>query len=515
MATCVKCKKEIDSTLAYCPYCGSKQNMHIDINQVVSKDLIGKEKFDKEKDITKTPRVEIIIDASDAATPMFPKDEKGNAITRLEELPNPKIKEADISDYKNDIEVALFNDVSERMINASKEKDVLEEEIKKADRIAETSNEVAKSKKINIANAIINLLIGGAIIFFVGFVYFYQGKNMLFISTLRFVKNNLETFTKWKEYNYACIFGIFCLIVSAMYYLAYLVMVIVRNKNLYVNKKHNFFFGLSLAFALLTLYFNAIAGYFKFDLNYLFHFHSYLIIALAIICLFINMILRLIDPLNLSFKWGHIRYDLENPDCLPKLYKMNRYLSARKILYIFICILLLLNIYLIHLINVVKLPISNYSSSYAYIIWRYAIYKSRFAGSFNIFQKMRNVIDSFYVNGYSFYIVILSICLVLAVISIVANEFISHKKNDVVKTFSSTTYIISYIFFLTIIFKNTMSLISLTDGNGVNNRIDPLLYGVFIARIVSNGLMFLIMLIERCVNRNIKRQEPSIYKERE
>ena len=60
MATCVKCKKEIDSTLKYCPHCGAKQNMYIDVNQVVTKNLIDEDKFDANKDVLKTPKVQII-----------------------------------------------------------------------------------------------------------------------------------------------------------------------------------------------------------------------------------------------------------------------------------------------------------------------------------------------------------------------------------------------------------------------------------------------------------------------
>ena len=60
MATCVRCKREIDENLQVCPHCGAKQNMYIDANKVVSHNLISDKEFDPKRDVLKTPKVEFV-----------------------------------------------------------------------------------------------------------------------------------------------------------------------------------------------------------------------------------------------------------------------------------------------------------------------------------------------------------------------------------------------------------------------------------------------------------------------
>ena len=147
MATCVRCKKEIEESLQVCPHCGAKQNMFIDANKVVSKNLIDSKGFDPKKDVLKTPKVEIIIDDSEAATPVFFEKENKD-ISPIEELPNPDVKAADISDYNDNIDMSIFEEEKE---------EVIEEEIKEVEPIFiddEEPFEVIKSRRINIFNTL-------------------------------------------------------------------------------------------------------------------------------------------------------------------------------------------------------------------------------------------------------------------------------------------------------------------------------------------------------------------------
>ena len=63
MATCVRCKKEIDENLQVCPHCGAKQNMYIDANKVVSHNLISDKEFDPKRDTRDYPVERMMRDA--------------------------------------------------------------------------------------------------------------------------------------------------------------------------------------------------------------------------------------------------------------------------------------------------------------------------------------------------------------------------------------------------------------------------------------------------------------------
>ena len=507
MATCVRCKKEIDDNLQVCPHCGAKQNMFIDANKVVSRNLISDNEFDPKKDISKTPKVEIIIDDSEAAKPVF-FDSVDKDISIIEELPNPPVKDADLSDYKNDIDMSIFEENTEVIKQIEEENEVIEE----APTIEEViPHDAIKSKRINIFNIIFNIIFNLGCLFLVGFGYFYETSNMLCIEIARTIKHNLENIVHLPYNIYASVFGLFSLFMALVFFIIYIIKVLINKNKEQTASRSNYFFGLSMAFIVSTLYFNTEIGIFKLNLNYFFRIYSYLIMALIIICLFVNMICRIVDPFNLSFRWGFIRYNLENKEGLPKLAGMNKSLVRRKIAYLLILVILMFNIYLGYLLSI---TISNEgaTSIYGYYVSRYIDYKGSFEGGFNIFRMIKPMMELFFINGYGPYTFILFAFIILSCICIIAKEFVFKKKESVVKRISSFIYIISLISFFVLGFRSLLTLISILDGAGVNENVPLMIRDCMVAQSFSYLTCIILMILDRSLNRNIIRKELSIYR---
>ena len=508
MATCVRCKKEIDENLQVCPHCGAKQNMYIDANKVVSHNLISDKEFDPKRDVLKAPKVEIIIDDSDAATPVF-FENKNEDISIIEELPNPPIKDADLSDYKNDIDMSMFEEEKkEDNTEPETESEVKEEPIIEAI----VPVEVIKSKKVNIFNIIFNLIINAICLFLVGFGYFYETSNMLCIQIARTIKHNLENIVHLPYNVYSGAFGLFSLFMGLVFFILYVMKILINKKKEQVALRSNYFVGLSMAFIVSTIYFNMEIGIFKFDLNYFFRIYSYLIMGLVVICLFVNMICRCVDPLNLSFRWGFIRYNLENKENLPKLAGMNSSLSRRKIAYLLIVAIVMFNIYLGYLISINRNILENSLSIYGYYVSRYIDYKGLFEGRFNIFRMIKPMMELFFINGYGTYTIILFTFVILVCICLIAKEFVFKKKENVVKKTSSIIYIITLITFFTLGFRSLMTLISILDGAGVNENVPLMIRDCMVAQSCSYLTCIVLMILDRCLNKNIIRKEISIYR---
>ena len=507
MATCVRCKKEIDQETKICPFCGAKQNMFIDANKVVSRNLIDGNHFDPKKDVLKTPKVEIIIDDSNAAKPVF-FENTNEDIAVVEELPNPDVKEADLSDYKNDIDMTILEDNVEVSTDQEeksevKEKPIIEEVI---------PVEAIKSKKVNIFNIVFNLIINAGCLFLVGFGYFYETSNMMVIQVVRDIKHNLENIAHLPYSLYARGFGEFSLFMALVFFIIYIIKILINRNKDQIAIRSNYFYGLSTAFILSTMYFNAEIGLFKFDLNYFFRIYSYLIMALIIISLFVNMICRCIDPLNLSFRWGFMRYNLENKEKLPKLTGMNSSLSRRKIAYVLIVAIVMFNIYLRYLILISKNTIETSLSIYGDYVSKYIDYKGSFEGSFNIFRIIKPTMELFFINGYGTYTIILFIFVILMCICLIAKEFVFKKKENVVKKLSSIIYIITLITFFTLGFRSLITLISILDGAGVNENVPLMIRDCMVAQSCSYLVCIVLMILDRCLNKNIIRKELSIYR---
>ena len=509
MATCVRCKKEIDENLQVCPHCGAKQNMYIDANKVVSHNLISDKEFDPKHDVLKTPKVEIIIDDSEAATPVF-FENTNEDISIIEELPNPPVKDADFSDYKNDIDMSIFEEKKDDSAKEEVEPEVLEEETPIIEEVIPV--EVIKSKKVNIFNIIFNLLMNVGCLFLVGFGYFYETNNMLCIQIARTIKHNLENIVHLPYNIYASAFGLFSLFMALVFFILYVIKILINKKKEQIALRSNYFFGLSMAFIVSTLYFNMEIGIFKFNLNYFFRIYSYLIMALVIICLFVNMICRCVDPLNLSFRWGFMRYNLENKDNLPKLAGMNSSLVRRKLVYILILAIVMFNIYLGYLLSI---TVSNYDgniSLYGYYVSRYINYKGTFEGRFNIFKMIKPMMELFFINGYGTYTMILFAFIVFTCICLIAKEFVFKKKENVVKKISSIIYIITLITFFILGFRSLITLISILDGAGVNENVPLMIRDSMVAQSCSYLVCIVLMILDRCLNKNIIRKELSIYR---
>lgn len=519
MATCVRCKKEIDSSLKYCPHCGAKQNIYIDINQVVTKSLIDG-KFDAKRDIQKAPRVEIIIDDSNAATPVFVKEEK-KEINRIEDLPKPNVKEADISEYQDDIDIVLPEDISERMNNVTiKEINTIEED--KYPNYINESRDVIKSKKINIFNLIYNLITNIGCLFLVGFVYFYQTNNMLIINIIKMVKNKMENIVHLSYEEYASIFGVLSLLISLIFLIVYIIKIFINIKKRYKYISNNYYYGLSMAFVLSTLYFNSLMGNFKiYQFNYFFRIHSYLIIAIIVISFIVNWICRCADPFTLAFRWGFNRYYLENKEDLPKLKGMNKSISRRKVAYLLIISIFLFSIYLEYLLSLYVLEAKasstiNYDinlSVYSNYLSRYVAYKARFDGTFNIFKYIAPVAELFYINGYGTYNIMLFTFVSVLILCIFAQEFVSKKKEKIISKFSSFIYILSLITFMILMLRSSFVLLSILDGAGVNEGVWDIVKKSIIAQIVAYIICFVVMILDRSLNKNIIRKQMTIYKE--
>ena len=507
MATCVRCKKEIDQETKICPFCGAKQNMFIDANKVVSRNLIDGNHFDPKKDVLKTPKVEIIIDDSNAAKPVF-FENTNEDIAVVEELPNPDVKEADLSDYKNDIDMTILEDNVEVSTDQEEESEVKEKPI-----IEEVIPiEEIKSKRVNIFNIIFNLIINSGCLFLVGFGYFYETSNMLCIQIARTIKHNLENVVHLPYNMYASAFGLFSLFMGLVFFILYVIKTLINKKKEQVALRSNYSFGVSMAFIVSTLYFNMEIGIFKFNLNYFFRIYSYLIIALIIISLFVNMICRCVDPLNLSFRWGFMRYNLENKESLPKLAGMNKSLVGRKITYLFILAIFVFNIYLGYLLSISSNINEGPTSIYGYYVSRYIDYKGSFEGGFNIFRIIKPVMELFFINGYGTYTIILFTFVILMCICLIAKEFVFKKKENVVKKLSSIIYIITLITFFTLGFRSLITLISILDGAGVNENVPLMIRDCMVAQSCSYLVCIVLMILDRCLNKNIIRKELSIYR---
>ena len=523
MATCVRCKREIDATLKYCPYCGAKQNMFIDINQVVTKSLIDG-KFDASKDIKKAPRVEIIIDDSEAATPVFPQTKDGKEVGRIEELPTPDIKEADISEYNDNIEIVMPKDVTERLNKVTSEEAVEAEEEKKDifEKISESADE-AYSRKLNIFNTIFNLITNIICLFLVGFVYFYQTSNMLIIDILKDIKHNMIDIAHLGYEEYASILGVVSLVIALVFLIVYIIRIIITAKKPCKHVGNHYYFGISMAFIISTLFFNTAFGKFKIDqFNYFFRIHSYLIMGLMVINFIINWACRCLDPYTLSFRWGFNRYYLENKEKLPKLNGMTSSISRRKIAYLLIIALVLFGIYLDYLLSIFitsykqASAIIDYNfklSMYSNYFSRYVEYKSQFDGLFNIFKIIAPTMELFYINGYGTYTVMLFVMIMLTSICIIAREYMGRRKEKVISKVSSIIYIVSLITFMILMFRSAFTLLSILDGAGVNENVPPLIRNTIIAQIGTYLLCFIIMILDRCLNKNIMRKQMSVYRE--
>ena len=505
MATCVRCKKEIEESLQVCPHCGAKQNMFIDANKVVSKNLIDSNEFDPKKDVLKTPKVEIIIDDSEAATPVFFEKENKD-ISPIEELPNPDVKAADISDYNDNIDMSIFEE---------KKEEVIEEEIKEIEPIFiddEEPFEIIKSRRINIFNTIFNLIFNIGCLFLVGFGYFYETSDMLVIRIIKTIKNNLVDIVHLPYSYYAGAFGVFSLFMALLFLIIYIVKIFINIKKKQSAVRSNYIFGISMAFIVSTLYFNTEIGIFKLNLNYFFRIYSYLIMAFIIISLLVNMICRCADPLNLSFRWGFMRYNLENNECLPKLAKMNSYLVRRKLVYIFIVAIVLFNIYLGYLINLHSIGKNSGLSLYSNLVSNYIAYKGTFDGWFNIFKIIAPTAEIFYINGYGTYTMMLFAFVILVCICLIAKEYVFKKKDAVVSRASSIIYILTLITFVILAFRSGFTLLSILDGAGVNENIPLMVRDCMVAQSCSYLVCFVLVILDRTLNRNIVRKELSIYR---
>ncbi|MBO4623616.1 MAG: hypothetical protein J5691_07055 [Bacilli bacterium] len=508
MATCVRCKKEIDQETIICPYCGAKQNMYIDANKVVSKSLIDGNHFDPKKDVLKTPKVEIIIDDSDAAKPVFFENTQKD-VALVEELPNPDVMPADLSDYKNDIDMTVLDEEDED----SKELEEDQEVSKETPIIEEVIPiEKIRSRKVNILNVIFNLIINAGCLFLVGFGYFYETRNMFCIQVVRDVKRDLENIAHLSYTLYAKSFGLFSLFMALVFLIIYIVKILINRKKDQIALRSNYFHGLSIAFIVSTLFFNVENGLFKFELNYFFRIYSYLIMALIIINLFVNMICRCVDPLNLTFRWGFMRYNLENKESLPKLNGMNSSLIRRKIAYILIVAIVMFNIYLGYLISINRYIIDGSLSIYGEYVSRYIDYKASFDGSFNIFRMIKPMMELFFINGYGTYTMLLFIFVILACICLIAKEFVFKKKECVVKRTSSIIYIITIIAFFVLGFRSLFTLISILDGAGVNENVPLMIRDCMVAQSCSYLVCIVLMILDKCLNKNIIRKELSIYR---
>ena len=508
MATCVRCKKEIDENLQVCPHCGAKQNMYIDANKVVSRNLISDKEFDPKRDVLKTPKVEIIIDDSDAATPVF-FENKNEDIAIIEELPNPAVKDADISDYKNDIDMSILESEEESIVESGKNCEALEE----TPIIEEVVPvEVIKSKRVNIFNVIFNLIINASCLFLVGFGYFCETSNMLCIRIARTLKHNLENIVHLPYNVYASAFGLFSLFMGLVFFITYVVKIIINKNKEQIALRSNYFFGLSMAFVVSTIYFNMEIDIFKFNLNYFFRIYSYVIIGLIIISLIVNMICRRVDPLNLSFRWGFMRYNLENKEKLPKLVGMNKALVERKITYLLIFAIFMFNIYLGYLLSISSSINAGTTSIYGYYVSRYINYKGSFGGFLNIFRMVKPMMELFFINGYGTYTMILFTFVILICICLIAKEYVYKKKESVVNKVSSIIYIITLVAFFTLGFRSLLTLISILDGAGVNENVPLMIRDCMVAQSCSYLTCIVLMILDRCLNKNIIRKELSIYR---
>ena len=508
MATCVKCKKEIPSTLKYCPYCGAKQNIYIDVNQVVSKNLIGKNRFDAQKDIMKAPRIDIIIDDSEAATPTIVEDVK-QEFSVIEELPDPQIKEADNSNYVSDIEIALFNDVNERLNKAIEEEKKVED-VKQEEDIVDTleNDDAIKSKRINIFNMIFNVLLNGAVLFLVGCPYFMDKySKMYFLTVMKSSKNDLPHFLEWSFLQHARLFGLISLFAATILFLIYIVKIIVFSQ-----KQHKYIFtyyafGASLSFASIVLFYNSSLDAFKVLWSPFFNIYSFVAIGLIVLAMVVNLICRYIDPLNLTFRWGYIRYNLENEEELPRLKGMNSSLVYRKVVYIILACTLLFYIYLIYLAG----PL--YNNFYRYFI-PYVNFKSQFEGKINIFRTIKPMIDGYSTYVHKLFDAVHFVLYIIISMCIIGLEFISKKKKERVSRLSLLFYIVTYIMLFFGILRSTLTVISIKDGIGVNENV---YYMITRCTFIEFGIFmfcFILLIVEHYTNKNIARKEMARYRQK-
>lgn len=511
MATCVRCKKEIEETLKYCPYCGAKQNMYIDVNQVVNKDLIGNNKFDTQKDILKTPKVEIIIDDSEAAKPVLISENQEEIPNLIEDLPTPNIKQADISDYTNDIEIDLTND------NTEEDKVIIEEESVENDTIQNEIIEEAslnprevKSRNIYVFNLTFNILLSGFALFLAGFPYFYETHDMLFIKILKDTKQNLPNIIHLSINKYISMMAIIAICLALIFYILYIVISLASKKPKYKKLSARLYFGISLSFINIIVMCNALSGLFKLSINLLFTYYSFIIFGITVLLLFVNMTCRMADPLALSFRWGFNRYDLENVDSLPKLVGMNKTIFARKIIYLIIASILMFNIYLFYLDNLAS---SYQPTTTAYLVSRYCNYKCQYNGFINIFKILKPVTDLLFTSKiYKLYDFIMICGMCFSFMCVIAREFISKKKTSILHK-PSLVYILTLVIFMVWFIRSISAMFAILDGAGVNDGIDPLIRNIYIAAPISFLTCFVLMILERCLNKNIRRKQMSIYKE--
>lgn len=505
MATCVRCKSEIEPSLKYCPICGAKQNMHIDANQVVSKNLIDDKKFDASNDVLKTPKVEIIIDDSEAATPFTDINDESLNVNKIDDLPSPVIDEADDSDYKP---------VDVKIIEVKEDKpEAVVETYNATEEIIEENNELSedeiKSKKVNIFNTIFNLIITGVSLFFVGFPYFYETSNMLIIRIARDCKRDLVNITSWDEIKYYGAFGVISLAIALIFFVIYILKIFISKKPKFKDVRKYRYSGLSMAFIFSTLYFNTQLGNFKLSLNYFFRIYSYIIILLIIVALFVNMICRIVDPLALSFRWGYVRYNINNYESLPKIKGMNKYLRDRKLTYILLISLVSFIIYLRWLMSL----FNNDPNTYTYLISRYVTYKAHFNGLVNIFKPLKNILDMFYIHGYPYHVMIYSSFFIISMVCIIGYEYWGKRKLDKVSKASTILFIISIFLFSYTFLRGAFALFSIIDGAGVNESIDPMIIGSLIGESLASLAIVIIMILERYLNKHIARKKLVIFKQ--
>ena len=511
MATCVKCKKEIDSTLKYCPHCGAKQNMYIDVNQVVTKNLIDEDKFDANKDVLKTPKVQIIIDDSEAAKPNLKETKEEVPVKMVEELPTPNIRSADISEYENDIDIVVPNDVGERMNKVSKDEIVatpLEEE-----KVTKKSQEEIKSKRINVFNIIFNLFMNIACIAGVGIGYFYATEDrMLALKIASKVKHNLTNIAHLSFYDYASILGLVSLGLALLFLLAYITTIFMNIKDSHKKNTSNYWFGLSMTFVMSTLFFNSIIG------NYFIYALPFAAMGLIIASLIINAICRCKDPLALYFRWGFRRYYLENKENLPKLSGTNSSIIRRKVAYIIITILLFVSIVCEFIFTEYRISVSpegfnDNLSLYSNYFSQYVNYKGSFDVPGNIFKIARPTLELLYINGYGGYTASLFVLMILIYICVIANEFISKRKEAVISRIPSLLYVFVLIALVFLVTRSVFVSISIFDKTPVISDVPQLVLYSIIAQAASYILCFLIMILDRGLNKNIIRKQMAAYRE--